>query len=1387
MNSPTHEPQATPSTGMPFSHHFKNPLMSPRTCRCLILLFLALFALPAPATVSLPTGEYRASAVDLRVKVQGGEVVIQRTWQADDLNKGEYRWHPNPAWDDLRFELDVIDGVPKTILRSGSRFERGGNEVYIWQREYFIRAEKDEAGDTIGWRWYDRRGNWITYDAAGKIASYGDRNGVTVQFERDAAGKIARLRDANDAPILTYAWNGDRIASITDRTGRVVSYHYSGNHLTRVTDVLGHDWTYTYAGGLLTSLTDPEDRTTSIAYSGNRAVRVTDALDQQTNYSYDYDRVKREYTVVIRTPENRRTERRYNADGRVLKEEAGDRVTRQLIKDGDYVDIVIDERGGRTRTEYDANRNPVKVIHPDGGQTRSKYDGTYGNLLEHTDERGIQSKYEYNAKGRLTKRIEAVGLPEQRITEYTYDARGQRVSQTVKGQSSEQDATTTWEYDAYGNVTKVTNAEGHETSYTYHVTGMVLTRTDARNNTWTAEVNAAGQVTATSDPLGHGSSIEYDKVGNRIAVTDALGHTTTYEYDALNRLIKTTDPLGHSTTSTYSPDGRHLTETNEAGATTTYGYDPDGRLISITDPAGNAIQMEYGTAANGLAGLLTATTYPTYREEYRYDPRGRRTQTIQVLPANGSTPEVRLIYSTGYDGVGNSTASTDAAGRATLYEYDALNRLIKATDANAGVTLYGYDTRDNLASVTDANGNTHVFTHDKTDQVKTEARPSGATIHYAYDATGNLTQRTSPNGERRQFDYDAVGRKTEERQYPKDAIVPSQTIVYSYDARNALIGYLQSGDTHSAATYSYDAKGQKTEETVTYGEGQGAFSLTTKTSYTATGQKQSFTYPDDTQIQYTYTSSGLLNTASLPGKDTAHIHWQTYQWQQPTKVTMPGAVRTLTYDALQRPIHIASRAIGGGTHEAPTGDTIMDYRYTYDAAGNITQRETEDGAYQYGYDLIDRLTSATPPTELQQNPASPEAGKLPVEAYSYDPVHNRLSSQHQPGPWQYNADNQLLGYGIGAERRTYTYNPNGHAATEVTGDPSMKAREFIYNAAERLIEIRDNNQAIGQYQHDPMGRRIKKQTNEGTTWFLYADEGLIAELDQTGNPTRYYGWKPGGLWSTDPQWLADKAGGAWQTNLYHNDHLWTPQRLTDNEGGIQWSGRAEAFGKTAATTNLIDNPLRFPGQYFDEEAGTHNNYHREYAPEIGLYRAVDAIGIRGGINVFSYVDGMPSTAIDPLGLSKVTGTWIDPPRINITGVRITDMERISPYWSWWGYIKFVRVYIEGSAFVNIDVRCVMEDFGECGYEVTKEWEMHLKINRTQHGHIDLGPNVYASIIGLRFGWKGALFANYLIMSAVALQAEYQMLQKMNEELGPVMKQLMENGPTAMCLMHGGAQ
>jgi RHS repeat-associated protein len=252
-------------------------------------------------------------------------------------------------------------------------------------------------------------------------------------------------------------------------------------------------------------------------------------------------------------------------------------------------------------------------------------------------------------------------------------------------------------------------------------------------------------------------------------------------------------------------------------------------------------------------------------------------------------------------------------------------------------------------------------------------------------------------------------------------------------------------------------------------------------------------------------------------------------------------------------------------------------------------------------------------------------------------VHNRLSCQHQHGGWQYNADNQLLGYGVGSEQITLSYSTNGHTTREVTGNPAapLKVRDYRYNAAERLTEIDDNGQAIGRYRYDPMGRRVYKETATETTWFIYADEGLIAELRADGTLKRGYGWKPQGLWGTDPLWLADKtAAGAsdWSTHVYHNDHLWTPQRLTDSAGVVSWSGRSEAFGLTQATVNTVDNPLRFPGQYWDSESDQNQNYFRDYRPTEGRYLQSDPIDIAGGVNFYVYSWSNPLGAFDRFGL-----------------------------------------------------------------------------------------------------------------------------------------------------------
>jgi len=225
---------------------------------------------------------------------------------------------------------------------------------------------------------------------------------------------------------------------------------------------------------------------------------------------------------------------------------------------------------------------------------------------------------------------------------------------------------------------------------------------------------------------------------------------------------------------------------------------------------------------------------------------------------------------------------------------------------------------------------------------------------------------------------------------------------------------------------------------------------------------------------------------------------------------------------------------------------------------------------------------------------------------------------------------------VGSEQITLSYSTNGHTTREVTGNPAapLKVRDYRYDAAERLTEIDDNGQAIGRYRYDPMGRRVYKETATETMWFIYADEGLIAELQADGTLKRGYGWKPQGLWGTDPLWLADKTGSGqsdWSTHSYHNDHLWTPQRLTDSAGVVSWSGRSEAFGLTTATVNIVDNPLRFPGQYDDRESDTSQNWHRDYLPSRGGYLQYDPVGLAGGINGFGYSYQSPLRYVDTDG------------------------------------------------------------------------------------------------------------------------------------------------------------
>ncbi|MGP2937146.1 RHS repeat-associated core domain-containing protein, partial [Serratia nevei] len=64
-------------------------------------------------------------------------------------------------------------------------------------------------------------------------------------------------------------------------------------------------------------------------------------------------------------------------------------------------------------------------------------------------------------------------------------------------------------------------------------------------------------------------------------------------------------------------------------------------------------------------------------------------------------------------------------------------------------------------------------------------------------------------------------------------------------------------------------------------------------------------------------------------------------------------------------------------------------------------------------------------------------------------------------------------------------------------------------------------------------------------------------------------------------------------------------------------------------------PLRYAGQYQDDESGLHYNLFRYYEPEVGRFTTQDPIGLRGGLNLYQYAPN-PLMWVDPFGLSKNT-------------------------------------------------------------------------------------------------------------------------------------------------------
>jgi len=1056
----------------------------------------------------------------------------------------------------------------------------------------------------------DKNGDKDIYDTRGRLMSMADAKGNALVFTYQA--------DTRDFLYGLLPYNIDQGAAL------IVAYDY---HLIKIEekDASGNltgiyvDLHYDGSTGRLTSITDSIGRT--VSYDHDSIGNLTAASGPITNSTYGYADSTRNHLLTSIDEGQGAYENTYDTTGRVTKQTHGtgeiDFAYTTPYKITTMTTLIKDSANNllntRTRTvEFDTNGMAIKVTDTSGNVTTYVRDNNTTWILQegHLDiATGITTTtaYEYDAKGNVLTKTEALGTAIERTTTYiyqyeinpaatpaTFNKVAQEIVKSVVNPAQDRVITNTYD-EANGNLLTTTEqgllGDGtpyaYTTTYTYDTNGKIETingpRTDVSDITTYAYDATTGHLTSITQPLiGTTTYSDHDALGNPRTVTDPNGNSTTYTYDATGRVQTVKAPGDAAATQYFYIDGAcgascsgpgkidHITLPE--GNSIWYTYDTMGNLNAIKDSANNSINYTYDSEGNKLTEQIKDSGGALQKTlSYSYDALNRLTAIIN--PDNTFTQY-------GYDGRGNRTSLRTPNSQLTTYTYDPLNRLTSTLQPLDALTQYGYDTNNNLTSVTDANGHTTSYKMDDHSRVYQVISPDTGTTTYSYDPAGNLLSKLDAKGVTISYLYDALNRLTK-IDFPSD-----NDIVYSYDTCVNGKGRLCSmTDTSGTTVYEYTAKGQIKKETKTIDSVQ----YVTQYTYDQNGNLRTMTYPSGRVISYTISNDKVTAVLNNAANLAMNINYKPF-----------GGVSSLTYgNGLAGSFSYDNQYRVTGI----TAGAVMNLSYpTYDANGNIMAINNIHDATKnksFTYDALDRLSTAT---------SSGIWGSL---GWTYDGVGNRQTEGATV--YTYTAGTNKL---TGAGSLNFGYDNNGNTTSEA-------ARSYTYNQNQRLIQVNDGA-TTAYYTYNGNGQRVKKNVSGVITIYHYDQRGqLIAESNSAGVVTAEYTY-------LNSQPLA-KIEGA-NTYFYHNDHLATPQKMTDSSGTVVWSADYKPFGEATVTVSTITNNLRFPGQYYDQETGLHYNYYRDYNPALDRYIQADPIGQRGGLNLYLYVAANSLRFTDRRGL-----------------------------------------------------------------------------------------------------------------------------------------------------------
>lgn len=931
----------------------------------------------------------------------------------------------------------------------------------------------------------------------------------------------------------------------------------------------------------------------------------------------------------------------YDVEGRVIRSwhgGGGSNIDKVSLSYGDGETLVTLPLGNIVTYSYDIAYGRAKLTSSDqacsgcgGGNIQTRAYDTNGYPDRHIDFNGRVTDYDYNAKGRKIREVEAQGTVLERTMEQdwhdtfnllverrAYDAsgslihkvlwahntRGQPLARTEIDPTTGTSRTTTTTYCEQSDVNAgscplaglVTSVDGPRpnvndvTTYGYYMASHAgcggAGDCAYRKGDLRTIANGLGQVTEV---------LEYDGSGRSTRIKDANGVITGLEYDDRGRLIRRTVAVGlpeeAATYFDYDAVGQLIRIKLPDGSWIDYEYDSAHRLTGVEDAGGNRLEYTLDAAGNRIADRVFGPADALFQERTReYDKLSRL-----VAEINGTNDRTEH----GYDDVGNRTDTKDAATNTTAYAYDALDRLVTVTDALNGNTSYEYDALDNLTQVTDPRGVVTSYDNNAFGDIVAEHSPDAGTTTYTYDAAGNRLTKIDARGVTATYSYDALNRLTKV-DYPGT----DQDVLYTYDQGSYGKGRLTSfSDASGTTSFTYGPRGNVLARTQT----NGGNSFTVQYEYDLADNVVAMVYPSGLRIDLSRDALGRIVAVDAVSNGTTlglagQIRYQPFDGIAGLTYGN-GLVQTRQYDL-------------DGRLSARADAVIQDLSWAYDAVGNIAAMEdaiTPARDQVFTYDALNRLTSAS--------------GAYGTRAYEYDAAGNRtqLIKDAQTTLYSYAPDsNRLMTVG----GQSVPYDATGNIL-------ALPGNAFTYGSHNRRLTTEQNGTLIAEYEYNALGQRSTKSHAGNETHYIYGRNGLlIGEYDASGQVIREFVYLEG-----EPLALIHHG----DVYYYHNDHLGSPLKLTDVNQNVVWDGIRAPFGNVDVVTSVVHNPLRFPGQYFDDETGLHQNWFRDYAPGLGRYIQSDPIGLSGGVNTYAYALGKPLLYTDPNGLDAICGQgyeWI---------------------------------------------------------------------------------------------------------------------------------------------------